>query len=287
MAHLIGNLKRLGAPSLVLMHSEPLANQPSQKPKDLLCVDDDLDTLKLRKLVLEAAGYSVSTADSGESALRALAQGTNPDLVLLDYLMPGMNGNELALKLREQYPHLPLIAVSAVGQLPESLLNVVNAHIQKGQGPEILLSTISAILAELHEQDMNSQGPPKATVLCVDDEELQLKIRRMLFESAGYRVVDAQDAGTAIKKFKNTAVDAVIMDYSLFGQTGVELAEQMKRMRPSMPIVILSGSGATIREESPSVDLWLRKMDLEPEDLVQEVARLIQFRKSGPRAANS
>ena len=134
---------------------------------------------------------------------------------------------------------------------------------------------------------MNSQGPPKATVLCVDDEELQLKIRRMLFESAGYRVVDAQDAGTAIKKFKNTAVDAVIMDYSLFGQTGVELAEQMKRMRPSMPIVILSGSGATIREESPSVDLWLRKMDLEPEDLVQEVARLIQFRKSGPRAANS
>jgi CheY-like chemotaxis protein len=265
--------------------SELLNRQSLPKPKDLLCVDDDPDTLKLRKLVLEAAGYSVKTADSGENALQTLAEGGNADLVVLDYLMPGMNGNELALKIRQQYPHLPLIALSAVGQLPESLLQVVNAHLQKGQGPEILLSTISAILTELHEQDTNKQNPPKATVLCVDDEQLQLKVRRMLFESAGYRVLDAQDANTAMRKFRESGIDAVIMDYSLFGQTGAEVAEQMKQLRPKIPIVILSGS-ASAREESTSVDLWLRKMDLEPEDLVKEVERLIEFRKSGPRVAN-
>jgi CheY-like chemotaxis protein len=266
---------------------EPLTHNSPAKPKELLCVDDDPDTLKLRKLVLEAAGYSVNTADSGESALQVLAEGAHTDLVLLDYLMPGMDGNELALKLHEQYPHLPLIAVSAIGQLPESLLKVVHAHIQKGQGPELLLSTISGILAELHAQDLNKQDLPKGTVLCVDDEELQLKVRRMLFESSGYRVIAAQDASTAIGKFRASPLDAVIMDYSLFGQTGVEIAEQMKRLRPSIPIVILSGSGAAIREENPSVDLWLRKMDLEPEELVKEVARLIEFRKSEPRVANS
>jgi CheY-like chemotaxis protein len=254
--------------------AESLTPRAAQTGRWLLCVDDDPDTLKLRKLVLEAAGYSVNTAESGETALRALAQGASADLVLLDYLMPGMNGNELAVKIREQYPHLPLIAVSAVGQLPESLLNLVNAHIQKGQGPELLLSTVSGILEQLHEQDLQKNRAVQATVLCVDDEELQLKVRRMLFESAGYQVLEAQDANTAIEKFQSSHVDAVVMDYSLFGKTGADIADQMKRLRPSIPIVILSGS-SSLREESSSVDLWLRKMDVEPEDLVNKVTHLI------------
>jgi CheY-like chemotaxis protein len=120
--------------------------------KQLLCVDDDLETLKLRKLLLESSGYSVATANSGESALRVLEQGTNFDLVLLDFLMPGMNGDELARRLREQYPELPLVAVSAVGELPPSLIKRLDANVQKGQDPEVLLSTISNILSETDRQ---------------------------------------------------------------------------------------------------------------------------------------
>jgi CheY-like chemotaxis protein len=114
--------------------------------KELLCVDDDPNTLTLRRLVLQAAGYGVTTADSGANALGILAGRTKIDLVLLDYLMPGMNGDELALKLRHAYPQLPMIAISAVGQLPDALLQRVNAHVQKGQDPEVLLSTIKAVL---------------------------------------------------------------------------------------------------------------------------------------------
>ena len=257
-----------------------------EKPrKELLCVDDEPNTLKLRKLVLEAAGYSVSTADSGEHALQALAHGMNVDLVLLDYLMPGMNGNELAMKLRERYPHLPLIAVSAVGQLPESLLQTVNAHVQKGQGPELLLSTVSAILEELHHRDVIKQASPTATILCVDDEELQLKVRRMLFESSGYRVLEAQGASTALEKFQSERVDAVVLDYSLAGQDGNIIAEQMKRLRPDTPILMLSGLSLQ-PNETANVDLWFRKMDIEPEDLVSEVTRLIELRSSNQQVAD-
>jgi CheY-like chemotaxis protein len=265
-----------------------MTERPSAKPeprsRELLCVDDDPQTLTLRKLVLEAAGYSVITANSGESALQTLSEGSAVDLVLLDYLMPGMKGDELASKLREQYPHLPLIAVSAVGQLPDSLIKTVNAHVQKGQGPELLLSTISAILEQLHQQDVKRQSSARGTVLCVDDEELQLKVRRMLFESAGYTVLEARDATAALNKFQAEHVDAVVMDYSLFGENGNSIAEQMKRLSPEIPIIMLSGFA---QGENASADLWLRKLELEPEELVDEVTRLIELRNSIKSPANN
>jgi len=119
---------------------------PSRPTTEVLCVDDDADTLKLRKLVLEAAGYNVLLANSAENAISILANGKEVDLVLLDYLMPDMNGDELAMHLRRQFPELALIAISAVGQLPQDLLQAVDAHLQKGQDPEVLLSTISDVL---------------------------------------------------------------------------------------------------------------------------------------------
>ncbi len=97
----------------------------------VLCVDDDIATLELRKVLLGDAGYSVLTASSGTEALGILAEGLTVDLVLLDYLMPGMNGDELAAKLRKQRPDVPLIALSTVGQLPHTLLDAVDSHVSQ------------------------------------------------------------------------------------------------------------------------------------------------------------
>jgi len=253
------------------------SSKPAKISKALLCVDDDLDTLTLRKFVLEAAGYSVSTAASGENALRILAEGMNVDAVLLDYLMPGMNGDELAVKLREQYPQLPLIAVSAVGQLPETLLQVVNARVQKGQGPEVLLSTISAVLERPDQLQRNDRTLSKSTILCVDDEQSQLTARRLLFEAAGYNVIEARNAIVALEQFQKQHIDAVIMDYWLSGQNGTAIAEEMKRLRPRIPIIMLSGF-TSLPGEGNIVDSWLRKADIEPEELINEVRRLIELR---------
>lgn len=119
----------------------------------ILCVDDDLNTLKLRKLLLEGEGYSVLTAASGSEALRVVTDEHRIDMVLLDYLMPGMNGDELAARLRQMRPKMPLIAVSAVGQLPDTLIELVDSHLQKGQDPGVLLSRVSDVLARVGERD--------------------------------------------------------------------------------------------------------------------------------------
>ncbi len=244
--------------------------------KCVACVDDDADALKVRKLLLEAKGYSVVTATSGPDLLRYLTGAGVADLVLLDYLMPEMNGDELAQKLHQRYPQLPLIAVSAVPQLPDSMLRLVDATVQKGSGPELLLSTVAAILTrppKKHSQIQSSE----LTVLCVDDEDVQLNMRKRLFESAGYRVLETQSAKEALDIFSSARVDAVVMDYWLSGAegNGTALAEQMKRHRPQTPIVMLSGFGA-LPGESTIVDLWLSKGDIEPRELVAEVQRLIE-----------
>jgi CheY-like chemotaxis protein len=243
--------------------------------KRLLCVDDDTDTLRLRQRLLESGGYSVLTASAGDDALRILGQDTGIDVVILDYLMPGMNGDELARRIRAQHPDLPLVAVSAVGQLPEPLLQVVDARVQKGQDPELLLSTIAGVL----KRTETKHSAHLKTVLCVEDEDVELKMRRILFEAAGYRVLQAKSATAALEIFIDSHIDAVVMDYWLSGHggNGTALAERMKRLRPRVPIVMLSGY-ASLPGEGAVVDSWLRKGEIEPENLVQEIARLIELR---------
>ena len=253
--------------------------------KRVLCVDDDDAILRLRKVLLDAAGYSVITAASGPEALEMLAKRTDVDLVLLDYLMPGMNGDVLAENLRQRYPNLRLIAVSAVGQLPATLLNAVDSHVQKGQDPEILLSVISAVLAQSagqHNEKLNSAK----TVLCVEDEKLQLQLRKVLFESAGFHVLQAQSASAAMEVFRSHHIDAVVMDYWLSDRNGTAVAEEMKRQRPRIPIVMLSGF-ASLPGEGAVVDAWLRKAEAEPEDVVNEVRRLITLRSDAQQSAIS
>ncbi len=255
-----------------------LPTECSADSKRIACVDDDADVLKVRRLLLEAKGYSVVTATSGQELLTFLSGGGVVDLVLLDYVMPEMKGDELAQKLHQQYPHLPLVAVSAVPQLPDSMLRVVDATVQKGSDPKLLLSTVAAILNLPPKKPPQIQAP-KATVLCVDDEDLQLNMRKRLFEAAGYNVLEARSAKEALEIFKSTHVDVVVTDYWLSGtgNNGTALAEQMKRHRRETPIVMLSGLGA-LPGERALVDLWLSKTHIEPPELVAEVQRLIELR---------
>jgi CheY-like chemotaxis protein len=258
------------------------------RAKHVLCVDDDPETLKVRKLLLEDGGYTAVTATSGQDALHLLAHGSAVDLLLLDYLMPGMNGDELAEQLRRQYPQLPLVVVSAVGQLPRSLLQLTNASVLKGRDPEVLLSTISSVLAQTGDGQKQGarQFSDEKTILCVEDERVQLKLRKLLLESAGFHVLEAESARTAMEVFRASHVDAVLMDYWLSGQNGTALAEEMKGMRPRVPIVMLSGF-ASLPGEEAIVDSWMRKAEVEPEDLINELTRLIALRGESRPAERS
>ncbi|MGD0986242.1 MAG: response regulator [Candidatus Sulfotelmatobacter sp.] len=112
----------------------------------ILCIDDESETLKLRKELLEMYGFRVLTALSGAEGLRVLSQKQPVDLVLLDYVMPGVGGDRVAEELKRLYPSLSIIVMSGFPDVPSSLLNIVDGYIQKGRDPEAVIGTIMNVL---------------------------------------------------------------------------------------------------------------------------------------------
>jgi two-component system response regulator GlrR len=87
---------------------------------EVLLVDDDPDLLKLISLRLTSAGYRVRTADSGETALAALAI-ARPGAVITDLRMPGIDGLQLFDAIHRQHPALPVIILTAHGTIPDAV----------------------------------------------------------------------------------------------------------------------------------------------------------------------
>ncbi|HSP93377.1 MAG TPA: response regulator [Thermoanaerobaculia bacterium] len=111
----------------------------------VLVVDDDYAVLDAFKDVLEDEGYEVSVAANGLEALKELRQGARPDVILLDLMMPVMNGWEFRQEqLRDQaLSAIPTVIVTAHNRPEESAkeLGVVSC-IRKPVKPELLLSTV-------------------------------------------------------------------------------------------------------------------------------------------------
>lgn len=115
-------------------------------PSTILCVDDESETLLLRKRLLEMHGFVVMTAMSGADGLRLLTDGHSVDLVILDYVMPGMNGEWIADEMKRLYPELPIVVMSGFQELPQSLLKMVDGYVRKGEDPEVVIDTVTRAL---------------------------------------------------------------------------------------------------------------------------------------------
>jgi CheY-like chemotaxis protein len=120
------------------------------RPTTILCIDDEPEVLELREQLLEMHGFLVLTASSGAEGLQLLSEGQTVDLVLLDYVMPGMSGNQIAEELKHLYPRVPIVLISGFQELPETLLGMVDGYVRKGQDPEVVIRTITQALAPGH-----------------------------------------------------------------------------------------------------------------------------------------
>ena len=103
--------------------------------KKILIVDDEEDVLLVLEKGLASAGYSVITADNGGDAIR-LAKAKCPDLIILDIIMPEMDGTEVAARLREdrQTRNIPVIFLTCV------LTKEEEAERRRAAGPNIFIS---------------------------------------------------------------------------------------------------------------------------------------------------
>ncbi len=111
----------------------------------ILCVDDYETSLAGWCLYLQNAGYSVTTARTAQEGLERFA--VSPvDLVLLDYAMPDSNGDDVAATMKRIKPDVRILMFSGVSHVPEKARAHVDAFLQKGQSPIVVLDKIRELL---------------------------------------------------------------------------------------------------------------------------------------------
>jgi CheY-like chemotaxis protein len=113
------------------------------KPRSqiVLCIDDNQDLLECEKEFLESFGYTVLTAPGGGKGLE-LAAIHSVDVVVVDYFMPEMNGQEVAVEMKRLQPQAPIIMLSGATDLPEQVLEWVDAFVAKDRLASQLLPAI-------------------------------------------------------------------------------------------------------------------------------------------------
>lgn len=115
-------------------------------------------------------------------------------------------------------------------------------------------------------------------ILCIDDEALGLKIRKAVLEKEGYRVLTAPDGSSGLTQFRNEPVEGVILDYFMPGMDGGQVAVEMRRCRPEVPILLLSAYINLPAEVVQMVDFTVLKGE-GPAELLIKVRRMLSERQ--------
>jgi CheY-like chemotaxis protein len=117
-------------------------------PPLILCVDDETVGLHVRRMLLERAGYRVLTALDGQAGIDIFSR-EPVDAVVLDFSMPGMSGGEVAERLRQIKPHVPILMLSAYTSLPPEVDKIVNLSMTKGEGAPALLKKLGSLMSSV------------------------------------------------------------------------------------------------------------------------------------------
>jgi pilus assembly protein CpaE len=142
-------------------------------PEKILVVDDDIDSLKLIGLMLQRNGYEVIAANAGNQAL-ARAAADHPDLIILDIMMPDMNGYEVSRRLRRnpETQNIPIIMFTAKTLIDDKVAGFeagADDYLTKPTHPAELASRVKAILlrSTTAQQNRTTGGGNKGTVIGV------------------------------------------------------------------------------------------------------------------------
>ena len=125
---------------------------------------------------------------------------------------------------------------------------------------------------------------PKRTILCVDDNEQSLSIRKVLLETRGYRVVTCTNGEEAIERFRKGGIDLVLTDLIMPGVDGSRVVAEVKALSPDTPAILLSGK-VRIYDRDTHADVFLPKGMYAPTELLERI-RLLLVRKRGPKRAH-
>ncbi len=122
---------------------------------------------------------------------------------------------------------------------------------------------------------------PKKTILCIDDNEQSLSIRKFMLETRGYHVIACTTGREGLSQFSKGGVDLVLTDLMMPEVDGAEVIKKIKTLSPETPAILFSGK-IKIYEKDLQADVFLPKGMYAPTELLERI-RLLMVRKRGPK----
>lgn len=122
---------------------------------------------------------------------------------------------------------------------------------------------------------------PKKTILCVDDNDQALSIRKVMLETRGYRVIACTNGQDALEAFRKGGVDLVLSDLIMPGLDGAGLVQKIKELSPEVPAILFSGK-IRVYEQDTRADVFLPKGMYAPVELLERI-RILLVKKRGPK----
>jgi two-component system NtrC family sensor kinase len=229
---------------------ELLRGRAEKAPSDrttILVIDDSATFRGTLRSGLEAAGYDVLTASSGEEGLRVAATG-RPQAILVDGVMTGMDGGTVIRRLRldaalRATPCILLTASEDGDAELRALDSGADAFVRKEEDLEVVLARLAAVLRRVstNREEAQSLLDPKR-ILAVDDSPTYLHELAAILQGEGYDVVLARSGEEALDMLAAQHVDCVLLDLIMPGLDGIETCRRVKAspVARDIPLILLT-----------------------------------------------
>jgi signal transduction histidine kinase len=202
----------------------------------ILLVEDSRPQALVMTSVLEKAGWSVTHTETAERALETLNT-ARPDLILIDYYLPGVRGDELCRQIRMRIDTrlVPIVILTSGDSREvelEGLESGADDFLSKASGTDILVLRLRALLAKAHSA---APSPPpvdfqSARLLAVDDSRTYLTYLTKQLESDGFRVDTASSGAEAVAIVGRADYDCILVDLVMPGMDGIEVCSRIKAL---------------------------------------------------------
>jgi len=262
----------------------------------ILIIEDEKYLLELYKMKFEREGFEVVTAEDGREGIEAAIK-EQPDLILLDIVMPGMDGFEVLNKLREnkKTKHLKVYIFSNLGQADEIKAGfehgadgyMVKANLTPGQVVDRVSLALSANQKKKKKTINNkkkivpeNKEKNGKSVLIIEDEKVIIDMYKMRLENEGYEVEVADNGAWGLKLAKGKKFDIIVMDMVMPAMDGYRMLKEIKNesRNKKTPIIVLSNSAQEEdieKAKKQGADLYLLKSSITPAKLAKRIEELI------------
>ena len=248
-------------------------------PDTVMIVDDNEIDRKEMTQIVEDEGIRTIVADSGRKCLDIVAEAL-PDVLVLDLMMPEMDGFEVLEKVRNmpEARDLPVIIVTAKDLTPEDRErlsgNVFSILSKRATTSKNLLEEIKKILSGIKYHAPVKRPVPSRRILLVEDNEAAIIQVKAMLESEGYLVDAARGGREALDYVKDNVPDGIILDLMMPEVDGFEVLEKIRGREETakIPVLVLTAKDLTRKDmkklSANNIQQLIQKGDVDREGLL-------------------